>query len=176
MRSLLCSDNESCVKDADLIVTCTNGDEQIIRPEWFKPGAFGVGIEGGCAYTAEALHQADKFIVDDVALAEYFDQIGRRSPNGRRSTGSRIPGWHAADLRHDRRDRGRQETRPVTRITSESSRCRSEWPFATFCAFALGLSHSVGEEGRANISAGVTRGTNTVKVLLGRIGELLVFP
>lgn len=74
---LLCSDNESCVKDADLIVTCTNGDEQIIRPEWFKQGAFGVGIEGGCAYTAEALHQADKFIVDDVALAEYFDQIGR---------------------------------------------------------------------------------------------------
>ena len=74
---ILCPDNESCVKDADLIVTCTNGDEQIILPEWFKQGAFGVGIEGGCAYTAEALHQADKFIVDDVALAEYFDKIGR---------------------------------------------------------------------------------------------------
>ena len=74
---MLCPDNESCLNGADLIATCTNGDERIIRSEWFKPGAFGVGIEGGCAYTAEALQQADKFIVDDVALAEYFDKIGR---------------------------------------------------------------------------------------------------
>lgn len=74
---ILCQDHESCLKGADVIATCTNGDEQIIRPEWFKPGAFGVGIEGGSAYTAEALQQADKFIVDDVALAEYFDKIGR---------------------------------------------------------------------------------------------------
>ena len=35
------------------------------------------GIEGGCAFTAEALHSADKFVVDDVPLAEYFDKIGR---------------------------------------------------------------------------------------------------
>jgi N-[(2S)-2-amino-2-carboxyethyl]-L-glutamate dehydrogenase len=74
---ILCQDNQSCVKGADVIATCTNGDERIIHSEWFKPGAFGVGIEGGCAYTAEALQQADKFIVDDVALAEYFDKIGR---------------------------------------------------------------------------------------------------
>jgi len=73
----ICSDNESCIDGADVIVTCTNGDEQVIQPEWFKPGAFGVGIEGGCAYTAAALQQADKFIVDDVPLAEYFDKIGR---------------------------------------------------------------------------------------------------
>ena len=76
-RIILCEGNKSCINGADVISTCTNGDEQIIRPEWFKPGAFGVGIEGGCAYTAEALRQADKFIVDDVALAEYFDKIGR---------------------------------------------------------------------------------------------------
>jgi ornithine cyclodeaminase/alanine dehydrogenase len=73
----LCPDNESCVRGADIVSTCTNGDEAIIRPEWFKEGAFGVGIEGGCAYTAEALHQADKFIVDDIPLARYFDEIGR---------------------------------------------------------------------------------------------------
>lgn len=73
----LCRDNESCVRDADIISTCTNGDEQIIAKEWFKEGAFGVGIEGGCAYTAEALHQADKFIVDDIPLAQYFDEIGK---------------------------------------------------------------------------------------------------
>jgi ornithine cyclodeaminase/alanine dehydrogenase-like protein (mu-crystallin family) len=73
----LCDDNESCLRDADVISTCTNGDEQIIDKEWFKPGAFGVGIEGGCAYTAEALHQADKFIVDDIPLAKYFDEIGK---------------------------------------------------------------------------------------------------
>ena len=74
---VLCANNESCVNGADVICTCTNGDEHIVRPEWFKPGAFAVGIEGGCAYTPEALHLADKFIVDDVALANYFDEIGR---------------------------------------------------------------------------------------------------
>jgi ornithine cyclodeaminase/alanine dehydrogenase-like protein (mu-crystallin family) len=72
-----CANNETCINGADVISTCTNGDEHIVRAEWFKPGAFGVGIEGGCAYTAEALQQADKFIVDDIALAEYFDRIGR---------------------------------------------------------------------------------------------------
>ncbi len=70
-------DNRSCLNGADVIATCTNGEEPIIQADWFKPGGFGVGIEGGCAYTSEALHQADKFIVDDVALAEYFDEIGR---------------------------------------------------------------------------------------------------
>lgn len=74
---IACLDDRLCIDGADVIATCTNGDEQIIQAAWFKPGAFGVGIEGGCAYTARALHQADKFIVDDVALAEYFDQIGR---------------------------------------------------------------------------------------------------
>jgi ornithine cyclodeaminase/alanine dehydrogenase len=73
----LCRDNESCIRNADLVVTCTTGDEQIIDKDWFKRGAFGVGIEGGCAYTAEALHQADKFIVDDIPLVQYFDKIGK---------------------------------------------------------------------------------------------------
>lgn len=73
----LCRDNGSCIRNADIISTCTNGDEQIIAKDWFKEGAFGVGIEGGCAYTAEALHQADKFIVDDIPLAQYFDEIGK---------------------------------------------------------------------------------------------------
>ncbi|QDU19819.1 ornithine cyclodeaminase family protein [Urbifossiella limnaea] len=73
----ICEDNRSCFDGADVISTCTNGDEQLVRPEWFLPGAFAVGIEGGCAYTAEALHSADKFIVDDIPLAEYFDKLGR---------------------------------------------------------------------------------------------------
>lgn len=73
----LYSDNASCLDGADVISTCTNGDEQLVRPEWFKPGAMAVGIEGGCAFTAEALHSADKFVVDDIPLAEYFDKIGR---------------------------------------------------------------------------------------------------
>jgi ornithine cyclodeaminase/alanine dehydrogenase-like protein (mu-crystallin family) len=82
---ILCSDNAACVQGADVIATCTNGDAQIIESEWFHPGAFAVGIEGGCAFTAEALHAADKFIVDDIALAEYFDRIGRdrKTPDGR---------------------------------------------------------------------------------------------
>ncbi|MEX0679236.1 MAG: ornithine cyclodeaminase family protein [Pirellulales bacterium] len=73
----VCADNASCLKGADVISTCTNGNEHVVRPQWFGEGAFAVGIEGGCAYTAEALHLADKFIVDDVALAKYFDEIGR---------------------------------------------------------------------------------------------------
>lgn len=74
---IICPDNASSIRNADVIVTCTNGDEQIILKDYFKEGAFGVGIEGGCAYTAEALHQADKFIVDDIPLAQYFDKIGQ---------------------------------------------------------------------------------------------------
>lgn len=74
---MLCSDNETCLVGADVIATCTTGEEQVIRPEWFRPGAFGVGIEGARAYTAPALHQADKFLVDDVMLAEQFDKAGR---------------------------------------------------------------------------------------------------
>ena len=73
----ICNDNQSCFDGADIIATCTNGDEQLVKPEWFKPGAFAVGIEGGCAYTAEALHSAAKFIVDDIALAQYFDKISK---------------------------------------------------------------------------------------------------
>lgn len=76
-RITICDSNQASVDGADVISTCTNGDEHIIQPAWFKPGAFGVGIEGGCAYTAEALHLADKFIVDDIALAEYFDRISK---------------------------------------------------------------------------------------------------
>lgn len=83
-----CDSAEACIRDADVISTCTTGDDQIIRKEWFKPGAFGVGIEGGCAYTAEALHQADKFIVDDIPLAEYFQKIsiGRKNDHGEDNT------------------------------------------------------------------------------------------
>lgn len=73
----ICSDDRSALAGADVISTCTNGEVQLIRPEWFGEGAFGVGIEGGCAYTPEALHQADKFVVDDIPLAKYFDEIGR---------------------------------------------------------------------------------------------------
>jgi ornithine cyclodeaminase/alanine dehydrogenase len=83
-----CDSAEACIRDADVISTCTNGDDQIIRKEWFKPGAFGVGIEGGCAYTEGALHQADKFIVDDIPLAEYFQKIsiGRKNDHGEDNT------------------------------------------------------------------------------------------
>ncbi|MCU0708494.1 MAG: ornithine cyclodeaminase family protein [Pirellula sp.] len=73
----VCPDDGTCLVGADVISTCTNGEDQLIQAQWFKPGAVAVGIEGGCAFTAEALHSADKFIVDDIPLAEYFDKIGR---------------------------------------------------------------------------------------------------
>jgi ornithine cyclodeaminase/alanine dehydrogenase-like protein (mu-crystallin family) len=80
-----CQDNETCLTGADVVSTCTNGDEPVVHAAWLRPGVFCVGIEGGCAYTAEALHQAEKFLVDDVPLARYFDQIsqGRLTEDGR---------------------------------------------------------------------------------------------
>jgi ornithine cyclodeaminase/alanine dehydrogenase len=72
-----CGDVAECLRGADVISTCTDGSEQVVAPHLFKPGAVAVGIEGGCAFTAEALQSADKFVVDDVELAEYFDRIGQ---------------------------------------------------------------------------------------------------
>lgn len=88
----VCDGPEACLNGADVISTCTNGDEQIIRAEWFRPGTFGVGIEGGCAYTREALHQADKFIVDDIPLAEYFQKISLGRLNDRGEETPEFPG------------------------------------------------------------------------------------
>lgn len=87
-----CATAEACIRDADVISTCTNGDEEIIQKEWFKAGTFGVGIEGGCAYTAGALHQADKFIVDDIPLAEYFQKISIGRKNDRGEDNPEFPG------------------------------------------------------------------------------------
>lgn len=88
----VCASAEECIRDADVISTCTNGDDEIIQKEWFKAGAFGVGIEGGCAYTAGALHQADKFIVDDIPLAEYFQKISIGRKNDRGEDNPEFPG------------------------------------------------------------------------------------
>lgn len=74
---ICCDDVSACLDGADVICTCTDGSAQVIAPEFFQPGAVAVGIEGGCAFTADALHSADKFVVDDVELAEYFDRIGQ---------------------------------------------------------------------------------------------------
>lgn len=87
-----CDTAQAALEGAHVISTCTNGDEQIIRPEWFSAGAFGVGIEGGCAYTAEALHQADKFIVDDIPLVEYFQKISVGRKNDRGEDNPEFPG------------------------------------------------------------------------------------
>ncbi len=74
---ICCDELSTCLDGADVICTCTDGSAQVVAPQWFRPGAVAVGIEGGCAFTAEALHSADKFVVDDVELAEYFDRIGQ---------------------------------------------------------------------------------------------------
>jgi ornithine cyclodeaminase/alanine dehydrogenase len=89
---LLCERSEDCLRGADVISTCTNGDVQIIEKESFAPGAFGVGIEGGCAYTAPALQQVDKFIVDDIPLAEYFQKISLDHPDADGEINEEFPG------------------------------------------------------------------------------------
>jgi ornithine cyclodeaminase/alanine dehydrogenase-like protein (mu-crystallin family) len=88
----VCATAEECLRDADVLSTCTNGDEQLIQKNWFKEGAFGVGIEGGCAYTEGALHQADKFIVDDIPLVEYFQRISIGRKNDRGEDNPEFPG------------------------------------------------------------------------------------
>lgn len=72
-----CDDLAECLNGADVLMTCTDGSAQVVHPEFFKPGAVAVGIEGGCAFTAEALQSADKFVVDDEELTRYFDLIGQ---------------------------------------------------------------------------------------------------
>ncbi|MEJ7593630.1 MAG: hypothetical protein WKF77_18990, partial [Planctomycetaceae bacterium] len=62
----ICEDNRTCFEGADIISTCTNGDEQLVQPEWFKPGAGAGGIEGGGASTGAGLHSAAKVIVADI--------------------------------------------------------------------------------------------------------------
>lgn len=83
-RLIACSSPRECIEGADIVCTCTPGDYAIVEEEWLKPGCFGVGIEGGCAFTEQALHQVDKFLVDDVPLAEYFQKIslGRKNDLG----------------------------------------------------------------------------------------------
>lgn len=71
-----CKDAEACVAGADVIATCTPGDRPIVKDAWFAPGATGIGIEGGCAWEKEALHGADKFIVDDLPQAKHFETLG----------------------------------------------------------------------------------------------------
>ncbi|MEW6732099.1 MAG: ornithine cyclodeaminase family protein [Acidobacteriota bacterium] len=73
---LLCQQEQDCIADADIIITCTPGDKPIVKNSWFKPGATGIGIEGGCAWEAEVLHSVDKFIVDDIPQAKHFETQG----------------------------------------------------------------------------------------------------
>lgn len=83
-KLVACQTPRECVEGADVVCTCTPGDYIIIENEWLSQGVFGVGIEGGCAFDEQALHRADKFLVDDVPLAEYFQRIsiGRKNDRG----------------------------------------------------------------------------------------------
>jgi len=71
-----CRVAQECLAGADVIATCTPGDKPIVQNDWFKPGATGVGIEGGCAWEARLLHSVDKFLVDDIPQAQYFEKQG----------------------------------------------------------------------------------------------------
>ena len=75
-KLVACSEPEKCVRGADIIATCTPGDKAIVQNDWFKPGATGIGIEGACAWEIDAIRGADKFIVDDIPQAQYFEKQG----------------------------------------------------------------------------------------------------
>lgn len=75
-KLVMCSDPGPCVRGADIIATCTPGDKAIVQNDWFKPGATGIGIEGACAWEIDATRGADKFIVDDIPQARYFEKLG----------------------------------------------------------------------------------------------------
>jgi hypothetical protein len=70
---VLSVDNETCIDGADVIharmETITLSMRVVQAGRWSR--------NRGRLHTAEALHRVDKFVVDDIALAKYFDRIGR---------------------------------------------------------------------------------------------------
>ncbi len=78
-----CDSVAQAVKDADIIMTCTQRlHEPIIPVEAFKPGMTGAGLEAGRAWPAELLHGVDKVITDDLEQTLGYSSSPGAFPGG----------------------------------------------------------------------------------------------
>lgn len=78
-----CDSVAETVKDADIVMTCTQRlHEPIVPAEAFKPGMTGAGLEAGRAWPAELLHGVDKVITDDLEQTMGYGSIPGAFPGG----------------------------------------------------------------------------------------------
>ncbi len=57
-------ERERAVRDADLVLTLTTGDEPMVRYEWLKPGALVLKLGSYQELDLEVIRRADKVVVD----------------------------------------------------------------------------------------------------------------
>ncbi len=68
---------EEAAKGSDLILTATQRlSKPLVKNEWFKPGALGMGLEASRAWYGDAILKADKFVTDSWEQTEHFHEQG----------------------------------------------------------------------------------------------------
>lgn len=68
---------EEAAKDSDMILTATQRlPKPLVRNEWFKPGALGMGLEASRAWYGDAILTADKFVTDSWDQTTHFHEQG----------------------------------------------------------------------------------------------------
>jgi ornithine cyclodeaminase/alanine dehydrogenase len=68
---------EGAANGSDLILTATQRlPNPLVKNEWFKPGALGMGLEASRAWYGDAILKADKFVTDSWEQTEHFHDQG----------------------------------------------------------------------------------------------------
>lgn len=68
---------EEAAKGSDIILTATQRlPKPLVKNEWFKPGALGMGLEASRAWYGDAILKADKFITDSWDQTVHFHEQG----------------------------------------------------------------------------------------------------
>jgi ornithine cyclodeaminase/alanine dehydrogenase-like protein (mu-crystallin family) len=68
---------EEAAKGSDIILTATQRlPKPLVKNEWFKAGALGLGLEASRAWYGDAILTADKFITDSWDQTVHFHEQG----------------------------------------------------------------------------------------------------
>jgi ornithine cyclodeaminase/alanine dehydrogenase len=68
---------EEASKGSDLILTATQRlSKPLVKNEWFKSGALGMGLEASRAWYGNAILKSDKFVTDSWEQTEHFHEQG----------------------------------------------------------------------------------------------------
>jgi ornithine cyclodeaminase/alanine dehydrogenase len=68
---------EEAAKGSDIILTATQRlPKPLVKNEWFKPGALGMGLEASRAWYGDAILTADKFVTDSWDQTTHFHEQG----------------------------------------------------------------------------------------------------